>query len=340
MHRPNFEVGSSSGKTSSLSKITLKKGAWSQAEDVLLRECIEKYGIGEWYQVPRRAGLNRCRKSCRLRWLNYLQPNIYRGEFKPDEVDLVIRMHKLLGNRWTLIAGRIPGRTANDIKNYYNTHLLKKTSSSKHNVEGKNQISITKKISHDDNVVRDHLEDLDQHTHPCPNTSATSSMTKVIRSVPRTFPSTYKWISNEATSTGMNPNNITTTTTNNNRLVTKNNDREEMIKNTYLSVDDYLCHLELKDEGQVNNMNTSLFDETKSKDIEVGDEDREKQKQKKLMTTTYDNNALFGDGNSTSINLEDGMMMKGHTNKSNFYCWDDFYLHDNLCDVLGDLYQI
>ncbi|XP_040972455.1 transcription factor MYB90-like isoform X1 [Gossypium hirsutum] len=71
-------------------------------------------------------GLNRCRKSCRLRWLNYLKPNIKRGHFAADEVDLIIRLHNLLGNRWSLIAGRLPGRTANDVKNYWNTHLLKK----------------------------------------------------------------------------------------------------------------------------------------------------------------------------------------------------------------------
>ena len=45
------------------------------------------------------VGLNRCRKSCRLRWLNYLRPNIKRGNFAEDEVDLLIRLHKLLGNR-------------------------------------------------------------------------------------------------------------------------------------------------------------------------------------------------------------------------------------------------
>ncbi|RZC89286.1 hypothetical protein C5167_027813 [Papaver somniferum] len=77
----------------------LRKGAWAEEEDLLLRKCIIKYGEGKWRQVPIRAGLNRCRKSCRLRWLNYLQPNIKRGEFQPDEVDLIIRMHKLLGNR-------------------------------------------------------------------------------------------------------------------------------------------------------------------------------------------------------------------------------------------------
>nr|AYJ72555.1 MYBF110 [Actinidia chinensis] len=104
----------------------VRKGAWTEEEDKLLKKCIEKYGEGKWHQVPLRSGLNRCRKSCRMRWLNYLRPNINRGNFTADEVDLIIRLHKLLGNRWSLIAGRLPGRTSNDVKNYWNTHLQKK----------------------------------------------------------------------------------------------------------------------------------------------------------------------------------------------------------------------
>ncbi|XP_058072201.1 transcription factor MYB114-like [Magnolia sinica] len=104
----------------------VRKGSWTEEEDLLLKRCVEKYGEGKWRHVPARAGLNRCRKSCRLRWLNYLRPNIKRGDFAVDEVDLIIRLHKLLGNRWSLIAGRIPGRTANDIKNFWNSHLSKK----------------------------------------------------------------------------------------------------------------------------------------------------------------------------------------------------------------------
>ncbi|KAL5977623.1 hypothetical protein ACLOJK_041521 [Asimina triloba] len=110
----------------------VRKGSWTEEEDLLLKRCIEKYGEGKWRHVPARAGLNRCRKSCRLRWLNYLRPNIKRGDFAVDEVDLIIRLHKLLGNRWSLIAGRIPGRTANDIKNFWNSHLSKKLNEEQH----------------------------------------------------------------------------------------------------------------------------------------------------------------------------------------------------------------
>ncbi|KAL8472726.1 hypothetical protein ACS0TY_029814 [Phlomoides rotata] len=116
-------------------KLGVRKGAWTKEEDALLRNCIHKFGEGKWHKVPHRAGLNRCRKSCRLRWLNYLRPNIKRGYFTKDEVDLILRLHKLLGNRWSLIAGRLPGRTANDVKNFWNTYVLKKSSSS---LAGKN----------------------------------------------------------------------------------------------------------------------------------------------------------------------------------------------------------
>ncbi|XWS75569.1 hypothetical protein CRYUN_Cryun01aG0101600 [Craigia yunnanensis] len=108
------------------STLRVRRGSWTEGEDNLLKKCIENYGEGKWHQIPSRAGLNRCRKSCRLRWLNYLKPNIKKGDFAADEVDLILRVHKLLGNRWSLIAGRLPGRTANDVKNYWNTHLLKK----------------------------------------------------------------------------------------------------------------------------------------------------------------------------------------------------------------------
>ncbi|OIT20086.1 PREDICTED: transcription factor MYB113-like [Nicotiana attenuata] len=113
--------------TTTISKSSgVRKGAWTEEEDLLLRRCVEMYGEGKWHKVPIRAGLNRCRKSCRLRWLNYLRPHIKRGDFSSDEIDLILRLHKLLGNRWSLIAGRLPGRTANDVKNYWNTHLQRK----------------------------------------------------------------------------------------------------------------------------------------------------------------------------------------------------------------------
>ncbi|KAL6615848.1 hypothetical protein ACP70R_038118 [Stipagrostis hirtigluma subsp. patula] len=104
----------------------LKRGPWTPEEDELLARAVARDGEGRWRTLPRRAGLLRCGKSCRLRWMNYLRPDIKRGPIAADEEDLILRLHRLLGNRWSLIAGRLPGRTDNEIKNYWNSHLSKK----------------------------------------------------------------------------------------------------------------------------------------------------------------------------------------------------------------------
>ncbi|KAK6248365.1 hypothetical protein QUC31_019930 [Theobroma cacao] len=104
-----------------------KRGLWKPEEDLILKNYIETHGEGNWATVSKRSGLMRGGKSCRLRWKNYLRPNIKRGGMSKEEEDLIIRMHKLLGNRWSLIAGRLPGRTDNEVKNYWNTHLNKKS---------------------------------------------------------------------------------------------------------------------------------------------------------------------------------------------------------------------
>ncbi|KAF0911715.1 hypothetical protein E2562_011713 [Oryza meyeriana var. granulata] len=104
----------------------VKKGPWTPEEDKLLVDYIHKHGHGSWRRLPKNAGLNRCGKSCRLRWTNYLRPDIKRGDFSKAEEDLIIQLHATLGNKWSSIATKLKGRTDNEIKNYWNTHLRKK----------------------------------------------------------------------------------------------------------------------------------------------------------------------------------------------------------------------
>ncbi|KAH9331316.1 hypothetical protein KI387_003424, partial [Taxus chinensis] len=70
--------------------------------------------------------LLRCGKSCRLRWTNYLRPDLKRGVLSPSDEKLIIDLHARMGNRWSKIASHLPGRTDNEIKNYWNTYIKKK----------------------------------------------------------------------------------------------------------------------------------------------------------------------------------------------------------------------
>lgn len=114
------------GRSPCCDKVGLKKGPWTPEEDQKLLSYIQEYGHGSWRALPAKAGLQRCGKSCRLRWTNYLRPDIKRGKFSLQEEQTIIQLHALLGNRWSAIANHLPKRTDNEIKNYWNTHLKKR----------------------------------------------------------------------------------------------------------------------------------------------------------------------------------------------------------------------
>nr|QQY99952.1 R2R3 MYB transcription factor [Fagopyrum esculentum] len=114
------------GRSPCCEKAHTNKGAWTKEEDDRLIAYIKTHGEGCWRSLPKAAGLLRCGKSCRLRWINYLRPDLKRGNFTEEEDELIIKLHSLLGNKWSLIAGRLPGRTDNEIKNYWNTHIKRK----------------------------------------------------------------------------------------------------------------------------------------------------------------------------------------------------------------------
>lgn len=117
------------GRAPCCDKANVKRGPWSPEEDNILRAFVEAHGTGgNWIALPRKAGLKRCGKSCRLRWLNYLRPDIKHGGFTEDEDNLIITLYNNIGSRWSVIASHLPRRTDNDVKNYWNTKLKKKLS--------------------------------------------------------------------------------------------------------------------------------------------------------------------------------------------------------------------
>ncbi|KAK3445439.1 hypothetical protein EUGRSUZ_A01648 [Eucalyptus grandis] len=109
----------------------LRKGPWIEQEDEILTAFVTVLGERRWDYIAKTSGLKRSGKSCRLRWKNYLCPNLKHGPISPEEERIIIKFHEQWGNKWSRIAEKLPGRTDNEIKNFWKTHLRKKVQSSK-----------------------------------------------------------------------------------------------------------------------------------------------------------------------------------------------------------------
>ncbi|OIV95533.1 hypothetical protein TanjilG_10921 [Lupinus angustifolius] len=114
---------SGGGGHSVVEEVALKKGPWTTTEDAILIDYVTNHGEGNWNAVQRNTWLARCGKSCRLRWANHLRPNLKKGSFSHDEEKLIVLFHSQFGNKWARMAALLPGRTDNEIKNYWNTRV-------------------------------------------------------------------------------------------------------------------------------------------------------------------------------------------------------------------------
>ncbi|TMW97254.1 hypothetical protein EJD97_005886 [Solanum chilense] len=129
----------------------MRRGPWTEEEDVQLLFYVKLFGDRRWDFLAKVSGLKRTGKSCRLRWVNYLNPDLKHGKMTPQEERLVLELHSKWGNRWSRIARKIPGRTDNEIKNYWRTHMRKKAQEQRKKSSVSPSSSSSSSITHEEN---------------------------------------------------------------------------------------------------------------------------------------------------------------------------------------------
>lgn len=121
----------------------LVKGGWTPNEDMIIIKFVSEHGPKSWTKLanllPGRVG-----KQCRERWLNHLDPNNNYGAWTEEEEALLIELQREIGNKWTKIAQRLPGRSENCIKNHWYSMNRRKVNNPVPTVTASNTETFTK----------------------------------------------------------------------------------------------------------------------------------------------------------------------------------------------------
>jgi hypothetical protein len=87
---------------------------------------VAQIGAQKWTDVAKFVP-TRTSKQCRERWFDRLAPGIRREPFEPWEDTILLDAQKELGNHWSRIAQRLPGRSACAVKNRWYSGLRNQT---------------------------------------------------------------------------------------------------------------------------------------------------------------------------------------------------------------------
>ncbi|KAH0788716.1 Myb-like DNA-binding domain containing protein [Histomonas meleagridis] len=132
----------------------ITRGTWNQQEDEMLTTAVNQLGPKKWTDIAKFVP-TRTPKQCRERWFQRLQPGIRHDPFEPWEDQVIIQSQKELGNRWSLIAQKLQGRSPSSIKNRWYSGLRNQTQARAQLEMGLNQIDPNLLLAHENGNNQD-----------------------------------------------------------------------------------------------------------------------------------------------------------------------------------------
>ncbi|MCJ1249086.1 hypothetical protein MMC30_006308 [Trapelia coarctata] len=96
-----------------------KRGPWNRDEDRWLNLLVRENGPQSWVKISEIIG-QRTAKQCRERWHQNLKPSLNHLPISDDEGLFIERCVVEMGQQWANIARKMPGRSDNSIKNWWN----------------------------------------------------------------------------------------------------------------------------------------------------------------------------------------------------------------------------
>jgi hypothetical protein len=118
IHNPRLRMNNCSWQIHTEPRL-MHKAKWSPTEDEQLKQAILEFGTDSWNKVGSRVP-TRSGKQCRERWIGQLAPSVSKDIWLPEEDIALVRAQAVHGNKWTLIAAQMPGRSALSVKNRWN----------------------------------------------------------------------------------------------------------------------------------------------------------------------------------------------------------------------------
>ncbi|CAJ1007236.1 putative Myb-like DNA-binding domain containing protein [Leishmania naiffi] len=96
-----------------MSRLHFKGGAWTNAEDEVMKAALAQYGLRDWERVASML-TKKTATQCRERWENYLDPRLNIHEaWSLEEEEKLVEFQALFPHKWRLIAEQLTRRTPN-----------------------------------------------------------------------------------------------------------------------------------------------------------------------------------------------------------------------------------